>query len=384
MYLNKIGYGLLNNRRPILSIIGHTSKSIIKPTTSISINVHRFKSNLPQDFNPKKTLPQQGEWKYLKQHIPGESVQTNEVKDRVPMFPLGKENVPTLLPKPNVPQVGKQYTFRQVIQILKNKKQPELIYESEPHRLYFLVCFCCGIVFTVYGIILGEYAFFKANKDYEENVEEKNETLRKREWLISLLKNSVFSLTILTFAYQVFKLPTRLMRRIWFLPGNKEFIQFSSYPLFPGRPTPIITVPLENLSRRKTSRIWTGKGFYGTADNSMFFFILREKLANGRSKSWMVDRKGFFWSDGRVFDYLFGKETLAESEAGVPYDEQFGIINREIKKKKKQLRKEHGIFYQFKLSGQEFKQDVGKVGNYLKGYNNDKNDKKQLPPTDKK
>ena len=36
-----------------------------------------------------------------------------------------------------VPQVGKNFTFRQVIGILKNKTQPELIYESEPHRLYF-------------------------------------------------------------------------------------------------------------------------------------------------------------------------------------------------------------------------------------------------------
>ena len=68
-------------------------------------------------------------------------MQTNDLKDRIPKFPLGKENVPTLLPRPGVPQVGKNFTFRQVIGILKNKTQPELIYESEPHRLYFLMCF---------------------------------------------------------------------------------------------------------------------------------------------------------------------------------------------------------------------------------------------------
>lgn len=330
----------------------------------------RFKSNLPQDFQAKKNIPSQAEWKHLKQHIPGESIQTNDLKDRIPMFPLGKEAVTTLLPRPGVPRVGKQYKFSQVIQILKNKTKPELIYESEPHRLYFLICFCCAVVFTIYGLVLLEYAWFQSNKDYEENVEEKNEVLRKREWVFSLMKYSSYGIVMLTAAYFVSKFPTRLIRRMWYLPGPVEHIKFTSYPLVPGRPTPVITVPLSLLSRRYTARVWTGKGFYGTSDNSFFFFILKEQLSGRKYRNWIIDRKGFFWSDGRVFDYLFGKETLAEAEAGIPYDEQIGIINREVKKKKQKLKQEHGMFWQFKLGGQELKQDVNKATNYVKSLKN--------------
>lgn len=342
----------------------------------------RFKLNLPQDFNPKKSLPSQGEWKNLKQHIPGESVQTNEIRDRIPKFPLGKETVPTLLPRPGVPQVGPKYTFRQVIQILKNKTEPELIYESEPHRLYFLACFCCAIVFTVYGFVLAEYAWFQANKDYEENVEEKNEVIRKREWVLSLFKNSVFSVVMLAAAGAFAKFPTRLIRRMHYLPGPVEHIKFSTYPLIPGRPTPVFTVPLEHLTRKHTARVWTGKGFYGTADNSLFFFVLKEAI-NGskKSRSWVVDRKGFFWSDGRVFDYLFGKESIAEAEAGIPYDEQIGIVNRELKKKRKQLKEEHGFFYKWKLGAKDMKQDIDTATNYVKTLNENRKtkSKKTLP-----
>lgn len=340
----------------------------------------RLNSNLPQGFNPKKDLPSTGEWKHLKQHIPGEATQTNDLKDRIPKFPLGKENVPTLLPRPGVPRVGPNMSFRRVITILKNKTKPELLYEAEPHRLYFLICACCALVFTVYGCVLLEFAWFQANRDYEVNEKEYAEPLRKREWVVSLLKWSTLGSVALFIAYQVATFPTRIIRRMWYLPGPVEHIKFSSYPLIPGKASPVYTVPLKDLNRKFKSRIWTGKGFYGTADKSLFFFVLKETGA--KNKTWVVDRKGFFWSDGRVFDLLFGKETVAEAEAGVPYDEQIGIVNREVKRKKQQLREEHGIFWQWKLSAKELEKDVGKATNYVKSLKS-KPDKKSLPKDDK-
>ncbi|EEQ39253.1 hypothetical protein CLUG_03381 [Clavispora lusitaniae ATCC 42720] len=323
----------------------------------------RFNSNLPQNVDPKKNLPSQGEWKHLKQHIPGEAAHTNTMKDRVPKFPLAKENVPTLLPRPGVPRVGPNLSFRQVIQILKNKKKPELIYEAEPHRLYFLACFCCAIVFAVYGLVLLEFAWYQANKDYEENEEELAEPLKKRQFAKSLLTYSSLGAIALFMAYQIGTFPTRLIRRMWYLPGPVEHIQFTSYSLIPGRPTPVITVPLHDLARKHKARVWTGKGFYGTADKSLFFFVLKEV---SKKRTWIVDRKGFFWSDGRVFDLLFGKETIAEAEAGIPYDEQIGIVNREVRKKKKELRAKHGVFYQWKLGAQEAQKDLKSATNYVK------------------
>lgn len=339
-------------------------------------------SQLPTNPNAGKQLPSKSEWENLKLHIPGEQVQTNTAKDRVPKFPLGKENVPTLLPRPGVPQVGKHYTFKQVINILKNKKQPELIYESEPHRLYFLMCFCLSIMFTIYACVLFEWAFWISRKEYDENEkEETNEALRNRDWALSLAMYLIPSITMFVAAAGAAIFPTKLVRRMWYLPGPKEYVKFTSHPLIPGRPTPVYTVPLENLSRRKTARVWTGKGFYGTSDKGFFFFVLREKISSMKLKSWVIDRKGFFWSDGRVFDYLFGKETLQEAEAGVPYDAQVGIINREVKKKKEKLKQQHGMFWRYKLMLGEMKLDVRKVGGYLTGgeTKGGKNERKQLP-----
>ncbi|KAI3406396.2 hypothetical protein KGF56_000877 [Candida oxycetoniae] len=358
------------------SLPTHGSNNGKKKTSQLK-NDNHLPTTTTSSKNP---LPSPSEWERLKLHIPGEQVQTNTLKDRVPKFPLGKENVPTLLPRPGVPQVGKQYTFKQVIKILQNKKQPELIYESEPHRLYFLLCFCCSVVFAVYGCVLFEWAFWVSKKNYDENEkEEANDAIRTRDYYISLAKCLAPSAIMLCAAFGAAIFPTRMMRRMWYLPGVKEHIRFTTYPMFPGRPTPVYTVPLANLSRRKTARVWTGKGFYGTADKGFFFFVLREKTSKRRVKNWIVDRKGFFWSDGRVFDYLFGKETLREAEAGIPYDQQFRIVNKQLKAKKQKLRAEHGLLWKYKLAWQDFRKDIGGAKRSLIGSGKSDKETKKLP-----
>ncbi|CAH2353255.1 hypothetical protein CLIB1423_10S00804 [[Candida] railenensis] len=340
------------------------SKQIVNNQRSI----FRFKSSLPDNFNPKRDLPSEGEWKHIKHHIPGESVQKNDLGSRVPRFPLTKEIVPTLLPRPGVPQVGPKTSFKQVLEILKRKTKPELIYEAEPHRLYFLSSICFALMFTAYGLVLLEYGVFESTNRYELNERELSPELLKREWYFDVIKFSVPGLIVLRIALAIVRIPQRLIRRMWFLPGKggAEFIRFTSYPLFPGQATPVYTVPLSNLTRHAKAKVWTGKGFYGTADNSHFFFALKEtNPTTKKTKSWIVDRKGFFWSDGRVFDVLFGKESVAEAELGVPYDEQIGVINRGVKKQRQQLREKHGFFYRYKLQGKEMKKDIGKLGKFV-------------------
>lgn len=365
--------------RTIQSFPGHVLSR--KPSSFVWFT--RLNSQLPENFDPRKSLPSSGEWKHLKQHIPGEGEQRNDLKDRIPKFPLGKENVPTLLPRPGVPRVGPKMSFRQVLQVLKNKKQPELIYESEPHRLYFLACACLAVVFAVYGCVLIEYAWYRSTKDYNENIQELDEVHRKRQRVLTFAENAALGSLALFAAYHFGTFPTRLIRRMWYLPGPVEHIKFSSYPLIPGRATPLITVPLENLMRRHKARVWTGKGFYGTADKSFFFFALKETSAN---RTWIIDRRGFFWSDGRVFDVLFGKDSISDAEAGIPYDEKIGMINKEVKKKKKELRGKYGRFYQLKLGAQEVKSDVKVVGSYVKLLTGSKGSKdpKELPKDEEK
>ena len=290
MLLSRIGYGIRAStlRQTRVNILG------------LSL-AQRFKSNLPEDFNPKKDLPTSGEWKHMKHHIPGEAEHKNDLKSRIPKFPLGKEAVPTLLPRPGVPQVGPKYSFRQVIQILKNKQKPELIYESEPHRLYFLASFCCSLVFTIYGFVLLEYAYFQANKDYEENEKELSEPLRKREWFISLIKYSSIGVIALAVATGFAKFPHQVNQKnvVFTRPSRTHQIYVVSTLSRGSGYTLVITLPLSSIARKHTARVWTGKGFYGTADNSMFCFVLKETGA--RSRNWFVDRKGFFWFETAGF-----------------------------------------------------------------------------------
>lgn len=375
---------VLNTLRPASLCVRGSNIYCLGNKNTVKMMGVRFQSNLPDPHKPKdsngseppakhpessnQSMVNPNDWKLIKTFIPGEKPVTDKLQDRVPQFPLGKENVPTLLPRPGVPQVGKNFNFRQVVNILKHKTAPELIYESEPHRLYFLMSFCFGATLLIYSAVLLEWAHFEANQEYYKNEEEQNDVYRKREWILNWGKNSIFGAIALVSAIFVITFPTRLVRRMHYLPGPVEHIKFTTYPLLPGQSTPVVTLPLKSLERKHKARVWTGKGFYGTSDNSLFFFVLKEIDNNGKTiKNWVIDRKGFFWSDGRIFDYLFGKETIAEAEAGIPYDEQIGIVHKQVQQKKKQLREKHGMFYQWKFQKQEMKKDLQKLGGKTKG-----------------
>lgn len=376
-----------------ISLVGHNMASLTKMMTMI-----RFKSSVPSqkkneapasvpegntDIAPghsKNQPPTIQEWQHMKHHVPGEAVQHNTLRDRIPSFPLQKETVPTLLPRPGVPQIGNapgQVSFKKALTILKHKKAPELIYESEPHRLYFVASFCCAVMFTIYGLVLLEFAWFKASQEYAANENGYDDIRLKREFALTWLLNSILGVIALGAAYGFGKLPTRLVRRMWYLPGPVEHVRLSTYPLVPGRPTPLVTIPLGNLARNNKARVWTGKGFYGTADALMFFFVLKEE--GPKTKRWIVDRKGFFWGDGRIMDQLFGRETVAESEAGVPYDAQFALVNAELKKQKQAMKDKYGVFWRLKMGSELVLEDVQKGANYI-GKLKESAPKNRLPP----
>ncbi|ODQ78380.1 hypothetical protein BABINDRAFT_29196, partial [Babjeviella inositovora NRRL Y-12698] len=288
-------------------------------------------------------------------NVPGEADQQNSLASRLPKFPLGKETIPTLLPKPGVPQLGPNCSFADAIKILKTLKHEELIYEAEPHRLYFIACFCAAFVFAVYGLTFVENTGTNAVKLYRENPEclpeDENKMMLAGRLGVTLAMFSVPACAVLFFV----KFPLRLVRRIYYLPGPVEHVKIISHPMIPGRPTPVYTIPLEKLTRHQKSKVWTGRGFYGTLDNGSFFFRLKEQ---GKRATWIVDRKGFFWVDGRVYDYLFGKESLKEAEAGISYDQKHALASRDLKKKKEQMRKELGVAWQLKMQAQIMKEDI--------------------------
>lgn len=83
------------------------------------------------------------------------------IQDRVvPKWPLSKESFPTLqLHLIRTPRVSKNLSFTQLMTLLENSPEPEvLLYQAEPHRLYFIVLYSLAFVFAVYGLLFLDWA----------------------------------------------------------------------------------------------------------------------------------------------------------------------------------------------------------------------------------
>lgn len=295
--------------------------------------------------------------------IPGESKQTNQLKDRFPTsLKLSNEAIPTLLPRPGVPRASNTMPLKKMLYILKQKQEPELIYDAEPHKLYFVFCYCFALVFFIYAFNTYSIGSELVIGMYKDN----DMSLDNLKLNLQLIMNfGIVALLTLgpLIAGSVFILfPSRLIRRMWYLPGKIEHIRFTTHPMIPYRPSPVITLPLSELSRHQRSRIWTNKGFYGTNDSSFFFFV-KEK---GKKSPWIMDRKGFFWGDGRVFDVLFGKETIEQAERGEKFDEKIGKMMKKGKEEEKKLKKELGFGWRYKAQGKLMIEDLNKLKKIIK------------------
>lgn len=298
----------------------------------------RFNSKLPQSTDPDSDL------------------QSNDLKARLPKFSLHKDAAPTLLPKPDTPRVGPNMTFPQLMERFRHFQGPELLYMAESHRLYFMACFALAFICSYNVFDLGDQVVPLMIKSYEENdlegtpIENLGQ-LVKRFGLVGLMCG-VYLVAGLIFA----TIPSRLVRRIEYVPGV-EVIKMVTHPLIPGRASPVVSVPMANLSIGKRTKIWTGEGFYGTTSKSSFFFFVWEK---GRRLPWIVDRSGWFWGDGRVYDVILGKEPVLLAEKGISYDDALRHQMAVAEKKKAELRRELGPAWRYKAMGQLMKEDVQK------------------------
>lgn len=318
------------------------------PTKKPSDHQPQSKPSPPPPTKQTRNLPES-----FRKTIPGETDQSNSIWTRLPSFPL--RNNSSLLPKPGVP-TSATHNLRQMMEVLEAKKKPELIYEAESHKLYFLFCGAFAFVFILYGLTFVEWSTSFAYSLYKQDGDLFQITWRAGAILgLLAILTSIVSLTVL--------LPTRLIRRIWLLPGKQKHIKFTTHPLLPGRATPVHTLPIGSLNRSKRGRIFTKNGIYGTLDKGTFFFILREK---GKKAPWLVDRNGWFWGDGRVHDVLFGKETLEEAEEAFTYDEKFGKATEKLKEEKTKLREELGPAWRFKVGADMIREDIAKVKKSVK------------------
>lgn len=282
--------------------------------------------------------------------IPGETEQSNSLSSRLPSWPLTSKS--TLLPKPGVP-TSQTTSLRSMMEILNKKHEPELIYEAETHKIYFLICGSLAVMFTIYGLTFVDWGFRAVWDLYQED-DDLTMFVARMGMCVAIMSVAMGMMTL------ALKFPTRLVRRMWIVPGTKEkFIRFTTHPMLPGSVTPVYTIPLRQLLRSHKSKIFTKNGIYGTLDKSTFFFLLKE--TDKKFGYWIVDRNGWFWGDGRVFDILFGKETLEEAAKGQTYDDKLKKVNDKLTEERNKLRDEHGTLWQVKTSGKMFQKDLKKV-----------------------
>lgn len=350
---SSISTGLTRNLTPLkfAGVIGN-GFSTLPRARSVNPHLHqhvfvaarlvRFNSQLPRRIDDRDPLD-------------------NSISNRLPKFPFHKEVSPTIIPK-DTPRVSKTLPFKKLMQILKSSKEPELLYMAESHRLYLIASFALAFIvcYNIFDLLdrtlPAAYDLWKENEQDLPPVRNFIKSLGNIG--LVLIIASVYSAA----AYMFMMIPTRLIRRLYYLPGSKEHIQFVTHPVLPGRPSPVITIPLEKVTIGKTSKVWTGQGFYGTAQRTQFMFLLFEK---GKFMPWIVDRSGWFWGDGRVYDVLFGKEPVDQAELGISYDDMLKIKQKQKNQVAFNLKQELGPAWKLKAMAGIFKEDVSKASSAL-------------------
>lgn len=344
-----------------------TSSSILfqikKDKPENDIMVPHQGGEIPAEIYEKKQV--------ISRRIPGETSQENDIKSRFPTsLHFEKEAIPTLLPRPGVPAPNK-YPLARLYDALSKKTEPELIYEAEPHKLYFVFCYAFALLFIIYGLNAFNIGFELATNMYNDNNMKISNTQLNLQYAMHMGIVTVLALMPALAGIAFLFVPSRLIRRIWYLPpvssngqvrpDGHAFIKFSTHPLLPNRPTPEYTFPLGVLQKSITSKIYSGNGFYGTSDSS-FFFFLREQ---GRRIPFIIDRKGFFWGDGRVFDLLFSNDSIEKVENAKKIDDIYGDLIRERKKKEIEMRKDLGFGWKTKAKAKLLKEDIEKIKNLV-------------------
>ncbi|ODV83341.1 hypothetical protein CANARDRAFT_30110 [[Candida] arabinofermentans NRRL YB-2248] len=385
--------GLANLRKSII-IHPHTrylSTFLLanRLTYKTSIKSIRFNSSLnPKDdlktkLTPTSPVSEQSAETYEKlqvinRRIPGQATQTNTIKDRFPSsLKLEKEAIPTLLPTPTSPAPS-SLPLSTLYSILSKKTKPELIYESEPHKLYFLFCSCFALVFFIYAINAVWIGNTLAYELFIENDMKVPQWQNITYYAARVSGIALAGMTLLFLSLGFAFLPSRLIRRMWYLPGNAEkeaFIRFTTHPMLPSRPTPVHMVPVSHLRKAKRAKIYTGDGFYGTLDSFFMFFLFKK----GSRYPWVVDRKGFFWADGRVMDLLFSDDSIEAVENSKKIDEQYGDILKLKRENAAKMKKELGVGWKTKAKGKLMIEDLGK----LKKLISDKTNNDDKTPTKK-
>ncbi|SCU77719.1 LANO_0A01090g1_1 [Lachancea nothofagi CBS 11611] len=206
--------------------------------------------------------------------------------------------------------------FSAKIAALVAKTGPEQIYVYTPSRLVKLGSWTLAGVFAVYGVSFADWSLSSALELYhEERSSAPPESWWKHPTLLLLARTAgslLLSIIPLTLSALAIYVPSRIATGVTYLPNGA--CQLTRRAMFSGKPVSRIR-PLNTIVRNQKTKVYTGVGPQGTEDKGSFAFLLTDTQRPSWDRFYVVNRSGKFWGqDGRVFDALFGGDSVKSLE----------------------------------------------------------------------
>lgn len=198
------------------------------------------------------------------------------------------------------------------------KTKPEQIYLYKPTALLKFGSWSLSVVFLIYGLTFADWSISSSRELYaREDSEKKDEETgfwnNPTFLFASRISGSVvLSLIPLTLSAAALYLPSRVVASIKYIPHGS--CQLTRRAIISGKPISCKAL-ISDVVRNQKTRVYTGKGFQGVQDNASFVFFLTNKTRPLWDRFYIVNRSGSFWGqDGRIFDALFGKDSIKSLE----------------------------------------------------------------------
>lgn len=206
--------------------------------------------------------------------------------------------------------------FSKVMQALVAKTAPEPIYSYKVSPVVKAGSWALSLVFFTYGATYANWSYESSQTVYKEA----DEATRK-DWKFLVKSFAPMGLTVipLSLAVAAVYVPSRIVTRATYIPRKNgipecELVRRSAIL---GRDVSVVRT-LTQLTRSGKTRVFTGVGDQGVEDKGSFVFFLSDRSGLARrwfNKVYIFPRSGRFWaSDGRVFDALFGGDSIRDLE----------------------------------------------------------------------
>lgn len=206
--------------------------------------------------------------------------------------------------------------FAKCINALVSKTTPEPIFQYTPGRLLRVSTVGFSLVFFAYGATFVDWSYHSSLEVWRSTDDETRASWEFRAktfspWALSLIPFSV--------AATALYIPSRVVTKVTYIPRPRmpPLCQLERRSAILGRRIEV-TRPLDQMARNEKARVYTGVGPQGVDDKASWVFLLYDRSPLCKSffsKYYILHRAGKFWGgDGRVFDALFGGDSIKDLE----------------------------------------------------------------------